>query len=114
MLAGLIAAACLMMGGDTLRVRHLTSTPDFDGGSWTGYGVPAITIPTVQGGVRIWAVRVADTVYIAARMSDSSYYWGDDLVISVDPLGDRTPAPGHDDTQWYLRRMTDSSVVYQG
>jgi hypothetical protein len=47
-------------------------------------------------------------------LQDSTFYWGDDFVLSVDPLGDRTPGPGHDDVQWYIRRVRDSSVVYQG
>ena len=71
-------------------------------------------MPTAQGGMEIWVVRRGDTAYVAARMTDSTFYWGDDFVMSLDPLGDRTPGPGHDDTQWYLRRVLDSSVVNRG
>ena len=71
-------------------------------------------IPTAQGGVSVWSIQTGDTVYIAARLNDSTFYWGDDFVISLDPLGDRTPGPGHDDTQWYFRRVLDSSVVNRG
>ncbi len=91
------------------------TVPRFDGvASGAEYGAPAVALPTAQGGVKIWAVRWGDTVFVAARITDSTFYWGDDLVISLDPLGDRTPGPGHDDTQWYLRRVLDSSVVSRG
>ena len=111
-----IAAVAIMSGGDTLRIRALTaSAPSFDGVvAQQDYGAPSVEIVTAQGGVKIWSVRSGDTVYIAARMTDSTFYWGDDLVISLDPLGDRTPGPGHDDTQWYFRRVLDSSVVNRG
>jgi hypothetical protein len=46
------------------------------------------------GGVTVWVVRSGDTVTIAARLADSTFYWGDDFVISLDPLGDRTPDRG--------------------
>ena len=100
---------------DTLRVRPVDRAPTMDGvATVEEYGRPALTIPTAQGGVQVWAVWRGDTAWIAARLQDSTYYWGDDFVVSIDPLGDRTPGPGHDDTQWYLRRMLDSSVVNQG
>ena len=111
-----IAAIGMMASADTLRVREMTAgSPRFDGVVSEGeYGAPSITLATAQGGVMIWAVRRGDTAYVAARMTDSTFYWGDDLVVSLDPLGDRTPGPGHDDTQWYLRRVLDSSVVNRG
>jgi hypothetical protein len=66
------------------------------------------------GVVRLWLARWEESVYLAAEIEDSTYYWGDDLVISLDTQGDASPAPGHDDFQWYLRRMIDSSVVFRG
>lgn len=101
--------------GDTLRIGRAASPPVFDGtASLAEYGTPAVVIPTRQGMVRVWSVRVGDTAYVAARLDDSTFSWADDFVLSLDPLGDRTPAPGHDDVQWYVRRVLDSSVVYQG
>lgn len=103
------------LGADTLRVRPAQQAPSMDGvATAKEYGQPAFTIPTAQGGIQVWAVWRGDTAWIAAQLHDSTYYWGDDFVVSIDPLGDRTPGPGHDDTQWYLRRMLDSSVVNQG
>ena len=111
----LVLLAAALLGSDTLRVRSIAQSPRMDGvASVEEYGQPTLTMPTAQGGVQVWAVLRGDTAWIAARMQDSTYYWGDDFVVSIDPLGDRTPGPGHDDTQWYLRRMLDSSVVNQG
>jgi hypothetical protein len=108
-------ATLFALWGDTLRIARAGSAPVFDGvASLAEYGPPAVTLTTQQGAVRVWAVRVADTAYVAARLDDSTFYWGDDFVLSLDPLGDQTPAPGHDDVQWYVRRVLDSSVVYQG
>lgn len=106
---------CLALATDTVRIRTALTAPVFDGcASQAEYGASALTVRTAQGPAEIWLNRVADTVFLAARITDATYYWGDDFVVSIDPLGDRTPGPGHDDTQWYLRRMLDSSVVYQG
>jgi hypothetical protein len=111
----LLSLFMTLLSGDTLRIRPAASAPAFDGVvTASEYEAPVLEMPTAQGGVRVWALRVADTVFLAARLRDSTFYWGDDLVISIDPLGDRTPGPGHDDTQWYIRRATDSSVVFQG
>lgn len=112
----LLAAAALMgSSGDTVRMRALSAAPSFDGSvTMAEYGAPTVVMPTAQGAVNVWVVRYGDTAYVAARLSDSTFYWGDDFVINLDPLGDRTPGPGHDDTQWYLRRVLDSSVVNRG
>lgn len=100
---------------DTLRMREAPATVRFDGrASAAEYGPPSVVMPTAQGKVEVWLVRRGDTAYVAARITDATYYWGDDFVVSIDPLGDGTPGPGHDDTQWYLRRMLDSSVANQG
>ena len=108
-------ALVLLQGSDTLRIREAVTPPRFDGvATEAEYGIPAVTLATAQGSVAIWVVRSGDTAYVAARMTDSTFYWGDDFVVNLDPLGDRTPGPGHDDTQWYLRRVLDSSVVNRG
>jgi hypothetical protein len=75
---------------------------------------PSVRIPTRQGAASIWLLRTRDSAFVVARIADSTYYWGDDLVISLDISGDRGPVPGHDDFQWYFRRALDSSVVYRG
>lgn len=111
----LIALALLVAFQDTIRITRPAGPIRFDGvASSAEHGTPAVEIATAQGKVQVWLSRVGDTVYVAAHLPDSTYYWGDDFVVSIDPLGDRTPGPGHDDTQWYLRRMLDSSVAYQG
>ena len=116
MFHAIVALALIQGSADTLPIRRLGGTvATFDGvASAQEYGAPSVEVPTAQGGMEVWAVRAGDTVYIAARMRDSTFYWGDDFVISLDPLGDRTPGPGHDDTQWYLRRVLDSSMVNRG
>jgi len=117
MLISVMVLALLQGSADTLRIRPLGpgGMPAFDGiASPEKFGAPSVEIATAQGGVTVWVVRSGDTVTIAARLADSTFYWGDDFVISLDPLGDRTPGPGHDDTQWYFRRVLDSSVVNRG
>ena len=117
MLSAIFVFALMQGSGDTLRIRTLPTgtAPRFDGSvSDAEYGAAAVVLSTAQGDVKIWVVRSGDTAYVAARLTDSTFYWGDDFVVSIDPLGDRTPGPGHDDTQWYLRRVLDSSVVNRG
>jgi hypothetical protein len=111
----LLALTLCALWSDTLRISRALVAPVFDGvATEAEYGTPAVTLATRQGMVRVWAVRLGDTAFVAAHLQDSTFYWGDDFVVSIDPLGDRTPAPGHDDVQWYIRRVLDSSVVYQG
>lgn len=71
-------------------------------------------IPTRQGTASIWLLRAADTVFVAASIPDSTRSWADALAICFDLAGTRADAPGHEDFQWSLQRVLDSSVVYRG
>lgn len=77
-------------------------------------GLPQVRIPTRQGTALVWLFRASDTVFVAASIPDSTPYWGDDFVLSLDTRGDGAPSPQHDDFQLYFRRVLDSSVVYRG
>ena len=109
--AMLLLLTTLLTADDTLRIRPLTTPPGFDGVVREAeYGTPMFEL----GGGAGWVARYQDTVIIAVRFADSTFYWGDDVVVSLDVWGDRGTAPGHDDFQWYLRRTLDSSVVFRG
>jgi hypothetical protein len=69
---------------------------------------------THQGTALVWLLRAADTFFVAASIPDSSPYWGDDFVVSIDTQGDGAPTPQHDDFQLYFQRTLDSSVVFRG
>lgn len=109
----LLVAAGLL--GDTLRLVPATRPPVFDGVASVGeYGAPSLELQRPGGVTQLWLRRDSAFVYLAAAMPDSSFYWGDDLVVSLDVHGDRDAGPGHFDFQWYFRRVLDSSVVYRG
>jgi hypothetical protein len=101
--------------GDTLTI-HSISRPPQPGTSIDNaeLGEPSVRIRTGQGWALVWLLRAADTVFIAASIPDSTPYWGDDFVLSLDTRGDAAPTPQHDDFQWYFRRVLDSSVVFRG
>ena len=97
---------------DTLNVGQLAAAPTLDGTvGEREYGAPNVKLPTGAGIARIWVKRHASYVYIAAEFPDSTHYWGDDFVVSLDPAGDGGGTPGLGDRQWYLRRTLDSSIV---
>lgn len=105
----------LLQTADAVRVVEAATPPVFDGvASAEEYGAPTITMPRPGGIVQLWLKQHDGQVYLAAHIADSTYYWGDDLVIGLDTGGDRGDGPGHDDFQWYFRRMLDSSVVRRG
>lgn len=110
----LLALALQAPPRDTAPPRLLESVPADAGSSVSSLGAPSVRIRTGQGAASIWIVRSRDSAFVVARIPDSTYYWGDDLVISLDVSGDRGTVPGHDDFQWYFRRALDSSVVYRG
>ena len=100
---------------DTLRVRPIARPPApearIDSATW---GPPQVRIPTGQGTASVWLLRAADTLFVAAAVPDSTRSWADALAVYFDVQGDGAPAPAHDDFQWSLRRLLDSSVVYRG
>ena len=100
---------------DTLKVRTIARPPRPDGRiDSVALGAPTVRIRTGQGTALIWLVRAADTTFVAARIPDSTPYWGDDFVLSFDTRGDAAATPQHDDFQLYFRRALDSSVVFRG
>ena len=101
--------------GDTLKVRQIPRPPPPDARIDTlTLGAPTVRIPTGQGTASVWLVRAADTLFIAASIPDTTPYWGDDFVVSLDTRGDAASSPQHDDFQLDFRRVLDSSVVYRG
>src|SRR4051794_9381598 len=113
MIALLFASLCVCTSTDTLDVRTLARTPVLDGRvDDAEYGAPAIRITTAAGEALVRVGRRDGYVYIAATLPDTSFYWGDDFVVSIDPDGSGGTNPGDGDRQWYLRRTLDSSAVF--
>src|SRR5215216_5104589 len=107
--------ALQVSSGDTLTIRATSHPPQADVPIDSGsLGPPQVRIPTGQGTAAVWLLRAQDTVFIAAAISDSTVYWGDDFLVNVDTRGDAAPDPQHDDFQLYFRRSLDSSVVFRG
>jgi hypothetical protein len=100
---------------DTIRLAPAPGPIAFDGRvTEQEYGPPTVAVPRPAGAIRLWMRRDEAGVYIAAAIPDATFYWGDDVVVSLDTAGDRAPGPMHDDFQWYFRRVLDSSVVFRG
>ncbi len=113
--AAYVSAALAAVPSETLHIRALSHAPRFSGHvDSLEYGSPSLMISKPSGLVRVWVLRWRHDVYIAALIDDATPYWGDDFVVSLDPLGDRSAAPDQDDRQWYFRRVLDSSVVFSG
>ena len=111
----LLFSALQVASTDTVVIRTLDRSPlPGEGADSVSYGRPQVRIPTRQGIALVWLVRSADTVFVAARIPDSTAYWGDDFVLSIDTKGDAAASPQHDDFQLYFRRVLDSSVVFRG
>jgi hypothetical protein len=113
----LLAILCLaqLSATDTLRIHALAHPPSINQVlDTTSLGTPQIQLRTHHGLASLWVLRANDTLFIAASIPDTTPYWGDELVLSLDTHGDGSPAPDHDDFQWWFRRMTDSSVVFRG
>lgn len=101
--------------GDTLTIRAIPRPPPPGVSIDSAHlGPPQVRLSTGQGIAQIWVLRAADSFFVAARIPDSTLYWGDDFVFSLDTRGDAASSPQEDDFQWYLRRVLDSSVVFRG
>jgi hypothetical protein len=112
----LTVLACLQVSSDdTLQIRSIPAPPPpQEAVDSIRYGSPQLRLGTRQGTALVWLLRSVDTFFVAATIPDSTPYWGDDFVLSLDIQGDGGPSPQHDDFQWYLRRVTDSSVIFRG
>lgn len=113
----LIAALLLLQVSfpDTLQIRSIPAPPiPGDPVDSAGYGPPQLRLRTPQGAALVWLLRSSDTVFVAATIPDSTPYWGDDFVLSLDTRGDGGGGPQHDDFQLYFRRILDSSAVFRG
>jgi len=105
----------LQLSTDTLRIRTVERQPSpGEAVDSSRYGPPQVRLATKQGVALVWLLQAADTFFIAATIPDSTAYWGDDFVLSMNPRGDAGARPGHDDFQWYFRRTLDSTVIYRG
>lgn len=111
----LLLSALQVASGDTVVIRAMNRAPlPGEAADSVRYGRSQVRIPTRQGTALVWLVRSADTVFVAASIPDSTAYWGDDFVLSLDTKGDAAASPQHDDFQFYFRRVLDSSVVFRG
>ncbi|HEV8176550.1 MAG TPA: hypothetical protein VGP44_02565, partial [Gemmatimonadales bacterium] len=108
---------CLLqsVAADTVSIRSI-GQPPVPGAVIDSslFGPPQLVLKTRQGIAHIWLLRAADTFFVAAMIPDSTRYWGDDFVVSLDTRGDGGSSPQHDDFQLYFRRAMDSSVVFRG
>ena len=107
-----LLAAVLLQSGDTVRVPGIDGIPEVDDSLTVGR--PTVVIRTGQGLASIWLARRRDTIELYAAIPDTTVDWSDDFVISLSTGGERRETPGHEEFQWYFRRMLDSSVVYRG
>ena len=111
----MLSLVLLLTVADTVPLRVLAHAPVFDGVIGTDeYGPPILQMQTQRGSVPVWMGRSGDWVYVAAALPDSTAAWRDEFALLLDPVGDRSPAPGHDDSQWVIRRVLDSSEVLRG
>ena len=114
------ASLLLLQGGpaapsDTLRPRTVAAAPRADGRiDSAAWGPPQLRMTTAQGEARVWLLRSADTMFVAVAVPDRTRSWSDAVAVCLDVTGGRAAAPAHDDFEWVLRRVPDSSVVYRG
>jgi hypothetical protein len=115
-----LAALALQAGGGSseppsIQLREVTTPPRAEASlDSTGWGTPQVSIATRAGPASVWLLRAADSVFVVARVPDRTPSWADAVSLCVDVSGDGAPTPAHDDFQFTLRRVLDSSVVYRG
>lgn len=116
----LLAAVALQAAGaaidpPSVEPRDVAHPPSvgtsLDSSAW---GAPQIAIATRSGRASVWLLHAADSMFVVVRVPDRTPSWADAVSLCLDVSGDRAPAPAHDDFQFTLRRVLDSSVVYRG
>lgn len=69
--------------GDTLTIRAIPRPPPPGVSIDSAHlGPPQVRLSTGQGGAMVWVLRAADSFFVAARIPDSTPYWGDDLYLA--------------------------------
>jgi hypothetical protein len=113
----LLPLLCLLQTAspDTLRIPAIEHPPrPGETVDSSRYGPPQLRLRTGQGATLVWLLTASDTFFVAVRIADSTPYWGDDFVLSINTIGQGRATPGHDDFQWYFRRTLDSTVIFRG
>lgn len=95
---------------ETLRVQRVDRLPSLE--RTAELGRPAVSF--AGGRASVWLLGTADTIALYVAVRDSTESPADEVVVSLDRAGDAADAPQHDDFQWQLRRVLDSSVVSRG
>jgi hypothetical protein len=100
---------------DSLVIHRVETSPVLDGRvGQAEYGAPTLVLEGPAGPVRLWLRRDSASVYFAALLPDASPSWRDALVLCLDTGGDGADGPQHDDFQWEIHRVLDSSIVFRG
>lgn len=111
-LTGLLLA--LLVSTDTIRVRRVEAPPAIAPSDMAELGQPALRVGPGAAAPVVWLLRAGQILYVHCWIPDSTASWNDEVVVSLDLVGDAAARPQHDDFQWELRRTLDSSVVYRG
>jgi hypothetical protein len=105
----------VLLALDSLVIQRSAAPPVLDGRvDEAEYGAPTLVLDGPAGVARLWVRRDSAAVYVAAFLPDVSPSWRDALILCLDTSGDRAAAPQHDDFQWEIHRVLDSSVVFRG
>ncbi|UCE37216.1 MAG: right-handed parallel beta-helix repeat-containing protein [Thermoplasmata archaeon] len=99
----------------TIDVRF-GATPTIDGvispGEWDDAN--SIRFYNAQGEINVYLKHDDDTLYFMSHIIDSTYYWGDDIVIGIDTEHNGELHPQPDDYQFYIRRDVSTSEINRG
>ncbi|UCE74707.1 MAG: right-handed parallel beta-helix repeat-containing protein [Methanomassiliicoccales archaeon] len=67
-----------------------------------------------QGEINVSFKHNDTTLYFMSHIVDSTYYWGDDIVIGIDTEHNGELHPQPDDYQFYIRRDVSTSEINRG
>jgi len=99
----------------TIDIRSGT-TPSIDGiispGEWDDAN--SIMFFNDQGEINMYFKHNDTTLYFMSHIVDSTYYWGDDIVIDIDTEHNGELHPQPDDYQFYIRRDVNTSEINRG
>jgi parallel beta-helix repeat protein len=92
------------------------TTPSIDGvispGEWDD--ADSFMFFNDQGEIRIYFKHDDSSLYFMSDIVDSTYYWGDDIVIGIDTEHNGGTSPQSDDYQFYIMREVTNSEIRRG